>query len=104
MNKKSIILPIADLVISAGVSAVCHGIIDEALPEQDNTFKKVAVVVGSWAISHYVSSKVTRHCVKELDTKIDEIDQTVTELKDAWSGYKKCKNQVYVEVVKDGLH
>lgn len=92
-EKQSIIVPIAELVVSAGVSMLCNSVLQKYVPEQDKKSKQILVGIGSWAITHFVTAKVTEKVTEDVDSKVRQAKQEFREIKQAFAELKKRQEE-----------
>lgn len=92
-EKQSIIVPITEIVVSVGVSMLCNSVLKEYVPEQDKKSKQILVGIGSWAITHFVTTTVTEKVTEDVDCKVRQAKQEFREIKQAFAEIKKRQEE-----------
>lgn len=83
MNPLSIIKTIVDVTISFGIGSITGNVVKSFAPTEMNLIKKISVFVGSYFLSSMITSKVTEHAEKQIDSvaeNISKLRQTLKEL------------------------
>lgn len=82
MNPLAIFKGAATLIISAGVGTIVGNTVKHTTDSANlNLINKVAVGVGTFALSGFIGDMVSRHTVEQVDEALETIEDVKTELR-----------------------
>lgn len=91
MNLLTITKLITNFAISFGIGNIIGNVIKHHSPAKVNLVRKIAIGIGGFFLSSFITNKVSQHAEDEIDDVVDKFGKLKKSLKDLADKAKKQK-------------
>lgn len=77
MKKLDILKGIAELAVSVGVGAIVGNTVKMTTPSDIHTLKRIAISIGSFALSSMVGDRVSSYVSEQIDETAERVNKIV---------------------------